>query len=230
MKRIGVFALAGITALTLGCNSSRRETAANNPPATGGAVGTAGTAENGVPKGDRTFAHDVTGMNMAEIDLARLAVEHSPSADVKKLAQTLIDDHTAAGEKLSAIASQNSIDVPAQIDDKDRDRHETLAKKQGLDFDKDWADAMIDGHKDLLDKLESRIDKDKLGEWKTRHEDATGKKVEAAGEDVVILPEKSDNPITSSINQWAATTYPVAFAHLSAVKALKDALKKRSTD
>jgi putative membrane protein len=229
MKRIGVLALATVTAMTLGCSNTRRESAANNSAGTG-AVGTAGTADNNVPRADRTFENDVVGMNMAEIDLARLAVEHSPSQDVKKLAQVIIDDHTSAGEKLTAIATQNAIEVPTQISDKDRDRHDKLAKKQGLDFDKDWTDAMIDGHNELLSKLESRVDKQKLSEWKAQHEDATGKKAEAAGEEVVILPEKSDNPVTMSINQWAASTYPAAFAHLSTLKALKDAVKKRSTD
>jgi putative membrane protein len=228
MKRIGVLALAAVTAMTLGC-SNKRESTANNS-AGSGAVGTAGTANNNVPRADRTFENDVAGMNMAEIDLARLAVEHSSSPDVKKLAQVLIDDHTSAGAKLTALATQNGIEVPTQISDKDRDRHDKLAKKQGLDFDKDWTDAMIDGHNELLSKLESRVDKQKLSDWKAQHEDPTGKKAEAAGGEIVILPEKSDNPVTTSINEWAATTYPAAFEHLSTLKTLKDAVKKRSTN
>jgi hypothetical protein len=45
-----------------------------------------------------------------------------------------------------------------------------------------------------------------------------------------VLPEKSDNPNTQAVNQWAADLYPVAYAHLQAAKALRDGVKKRATD
>ena len=45
-----------------------------------------------------------------------------------------------------------------------------------------------------------------------------------------VLPEKSDDPVTQRINAWAADTYPTAYAHLQSAKALKDTLKKRTTD
>lgn len=44
------------------------------------------------------------------------------------------------------------------------------------------------------------------------------------------MPEKSDNPVTLSINQWAADTYPIVYAHLQAARMLDRAVKKRTTD
>ena len=70
-----------------------------------------------------------------------------------------------------------------------------------------------------------------LGKWKNETPPRTGgPTVEEHGHTVTILPEKSDNPVTQSINQWAADTYPAATMHLDRAKALKDSLKKRSTD
>jgi len=45
-----------------------------------------------------------------------------------------------------------------------------------------------------------------------------------------VMPEKSDDANTFALNQWAAETYPVAYAHLEAAKALRDGMKKRSTN
>jgi predicted outer membrane protein len=175
--------------------------------------------------------HDVAIANMAEIDLGRLAVERGSTAETKQFAQMMVDDHTAAGDKLKTVATQYNIEIPAQVDDKHQGVHEKLAAKQALDFDKDYADKMVDGHQDFVDKLESRIDKTKLSDWKSKHASAVpGKVAEEKGEAVAIIPEKSDNTITASINQWAADTYPTAWAHLQAAKDLQNNLKKRTTN
>ena len=167
---------------------------------------------------------------MAEIDAARMALDRSSDADVKKFAQMMIDDHTKAGDDLRAVATTHNIDLPAQVDDNHRDKAEELGKKKGMDFDRDYADAMVDGHQAFVDKLESRVDKDTLAEWKAKNVDpASGKKTEGKAEAISIVPEKSDNPITLSLNEWAAATYPVAFAHLQAAKDLQKGVKRRTT-
>ena len=85
-------------------------------------------------------------------------------------------------------------------------------------------------HSKLVDKLESRIDKETLSKWKTEHQEpATGKKAEVKGETITVMPEKSDNPVTFRLNQWAADTYPTAFAHLQAAKDMQKGLKRRTT-
>ena len=116
------------------------------------------------------------------------------------------------------------------MDDDHRDKAEELGKKKGMDFDRDYADAMVDGHQAFVDKLESRVDKDTLAEWKAKNVDpASGKKMEGKAEAISIVPEKSDNPVTLSLNEWAAATYPAAFAHLQAAKDLQKGVKRRTT-
>ena len=222
MRRMGVMAVALAAVMAVGCNKSDRS-AAN-----GSAVGTAGRAENGVGAGDKDFVRDVAVMNMAEIELSRTALQKSAGPDVKQFAQMMVDDHNSAGEKLTAVATQHQLEVPTQIDEKHRDKGDKIAAKQGLEFDKDYADAMVDGHQDFVDKLESRIDKDTLSKFKA-DSTATGNET-AKVEAKAVTAEKSDNPNTLAINQWAAETYPVAYAHLQAAKALRDGVKKRSTN
>ena len=62
----------------------------------------------------------------------------------------------------------------------------------------------MDGHEEALDKLGARVD-----------------------EENPVMPEKSDNAATTSLNQWAATAYPAVRSHLEAAKALKTDVDKR---
>jgi putative membrane protein len=230
MKRYGFLSIALAAAVTLGCNSNaRHDASATNPPA-GGAVGTAGSGESTVSNGDKDFVKDLAIANTAEIELGRLAVERGANPEVKKFGQMMIDDHTKANDDLTSVASQHSIPVVNELDDQHRDLRDKLSKLQGMDFDREYIDAMVDGHEKVLDKLGSRVDKDTLDKWKARATDASGNKVKTEVEAVTILPEKSDNPVTMSINEWAAKAYPVVSGHLDAAKTLKDTLKKRSTN
>lgn len=222
MKKVCLASLAIAAMLGAGCNKTSN--AAKNETA-----GTAGRVE--VSSGDRDFVQDVTRANAAEIDLSRLAVDKSSSPDVKRFAQMMVDDHTAAGAKLSGVASQNSIDAMGGPDDAHLTLHDKLAAKQGLDFEKDYIDAIVDNHDKFIDTLASRVDKSTADQWK----DAVSKEpdVETAKADIkagTILPEKTDNDVTRHVNAWAADTYPAAYTHLLEAKTLKDTLKKRVTD
>jgi putative membrane protein len=235
MKCTGLLsvAVAAIIIVIGGCsNTEGTKTPESEPPAErGGGVGTGGAGAN---LSDGEFVHDVAGKNMAEIEFSRLALDKSTSPEVKAFAQMMIHDHGAAEDKLKSVVSGLAIDWPAQLDDKHRETADDLAKKQGSDFDRDYAKAMVEVHQDLAAKLESRLDVKSLAEWKTAAAGRTQKqtlpepKVEMA--DVQVRPNKSDNGITMKVNQWAADTYPVAQKHLDTARTLENATgKNRST-
>jgi len=231
MRRIGFLSIALATVVAVGCDNNRRATTTNGAgePA---AVGTAGEADRSkVSNEDKSFVNELAVANMAEVELGKMAIERSTNAEVKKFGQMMVDDHTAAGDKLKAVASQHNVPVPAALDDTHIDLRDKLAKLQGADFDREYMNAMVDGHEAVSGKLESRIDRADLGKWKTEMADRiSGKKVEERGQVVAVLPEKSDNPVTTSINQWAAEVYPTVQAHLESAKAIDSALKKRTTN
>jgi putative membrane protein len=223
VKKTGLLVLVFATALTVGCNRDNGRDKTTNEPA----VGTAGHSDNNsASAGDRDFVKDVASMNTTEIDLARLAVDRASDPAVKNFAQSMIDDHTSAGKNLQEIATSNGITV-GEPDRSASDKRESLSKKQGADFDKAFVDDMIDGHQSLLRKLDSRIDKD--SHLDTKQSDTNprpGPYVKAEA----VKPEHSDNAVTMRINEWAATTYPVAKAHLDQLKTINDTLKKKHTD
>jgi putative membrane protein len=227
MKRMCFLSLALAAALTVGCRGDDRSAATTNPE-TGSPVGTSGAAD--ISRSDRDFVKDAAIANMAEIDLGRIALEKGADANVKKFAQMMIDDHTKALDALKTVATENHVELPAQVDDDHREKAEKIGSKSGMDFDRDYADMMVDGHENFVNTLESRIDKDTLSKWKAEHvEPATGQKAEAKGETVAVMAEKSDNPVTFKLNHWAADTYPAAFAHLQAAKDMQTGLKRRMT-
>lgn len=209
MKRIGLLLtlLASLGVASTACRD--RNSVARSDQ---GAVGTAG--DRGVSMGDKNFVKDFAIVNMAEVELGRLAADHAASADVKKFGQMMVDDHTMAGDKLKAIATEHNIDWPAGVDDKHRDLRDKLSKLQGADFDREYMDAMVDGHQDAIGRLDSRVDHPRPAGTTSTPADRTA-----------VTPEKSDDLVTMALNRWAADAYPTVQQHLDRAKMLKDEVK-----
>ena len=229
MKRTGLLAIACAAALTAACggaNNDRSDIAANNNDTVNSdtrGVGTAG--DNAFSAGDRDFIEDQLEAGMAEVELGKLAAERGRSAQVKQFGQMMVTDHTKAGEELKQIAMQHNFTPAVAISDQHRDLRDRLMKLQGAEFDREYMKAMVEGHEDVVDQKESRVDDKSLGEWKTKHQDPhTHDKIEAKVEAETVIPENSDNAATMAVNQWAAKSLPVAEAHLQQAKALHDTL------
>jgi len=222
MKRIAVLLFALVAISAAGCSSN-----------TSKVVGQEKTRERAAPASNvpadmvsrdaRDFVHHVASANAAEIELGKLAAARGTTDAVKKFGRMMVNDHTGSGDKLKAVASDLKIDAPDRLDDKLADQRDRLAGRSRADFDREYASAMVDDHKDLIDQLEPRIDKTTLEQWKV----AMGGKRTAAAGTIAVLPDKSDNPMTMRINQLAADLYPTVRAHWDAAKALESSLEKR---
>ena len=211
MKWTGFASLACAAVLAVGCGNGARDDTYRAED--GSVVGT--TGETGIDSGDRNFVEELTYAGAAEVELGKLAVERASSADVKKFGQMMIDDHTKAGNELKQIAAQFRVPQPAGLDEKHRDLHARLAAMRGVEFDKAYMDAMVDGHEDVADKLEARVDeKDRTGVLKGDVPRGTN-----------VKPESADNSLEASLNMWSATTLPAVKAHLERAKALDDVLE-----
>jgi putative membrane protein len=218
MKPLGLLSMAIVAALAVGCSGDAR-----NDTITGddSAIGTAGTAaDRDISAGDRNFVTDMLRDSNAEVQLGTMASERAASADVKAFGQQMVQDHTKAAEDLKQIATQHSIQPESTaLDDKHQDLMDKLSKLRGAEFDKEYIQAMVDGHEDVVDKLESRVDEN------NRTATATG----AAEKDTNVRPEAADNPVEASLNAWAAKTLPVEKGHLDKAKAIEDRLDNRNT-
>lgn len=203
MKRIGLLPVALAAVLSFACNVNRDAT---NETAT---VGTTGDT---VSAGDRDFVEQSVVGGLAEVELGRLALERAANADVKKFAGMMVQDHSKSLAALKQVASQHAIPAPAGLDEKHREIRETLAGLSGAEFDREYMSVMVDAHETTVDRLQTRASEDRFGDDKG-----------------TVSPEKADDPVESSINQWAANTLPTTRHHLEEAKRIHDSLNNRLT-
>lgn len=104
---------------------------------------------------DAKFAVDAANGGMTEVELSKLATTKATNADVKKFADMMIMDHTAAGEQLKAIAKTKNITLPDSVNADSKKAIADLSKKSGPDFDKAYVDKMVSDHKSTVDMFES---------------------------------------------------------------------------
>jgi putative membrane protein len=147
MRRMVVLPIALSAALGVACDRGDRRDVNANPNASPGAVGTSGSVDrNAVSSADKEFVHDVSIANAAEIELGKLAADRAASPQVKQFAQMMIEDHTRARDSLNTLASTHNLMTTALLDDKHRDLKDKLSALKGAEFDREYIDAMVDGH------------------------------------------------------------------------------------
>jgi putative membrane protein len=88
--------------------------------------------------------------NQMEIEMGKLAQKNGGSKDVKAFGKTLVQDHTAADKKVTALAKQEKVDLktaapPMKPDD--QAKMDQLKTQKGAEFDKAFSTAMVEDHK-----------------------------------------------------------------------------------
>ena len=81
----------------------------------------------------QTFVNTATVSNLFEIQ--QLALSNSTSDEVKSFAQHMIDDHSKAADEMKAIATQEGLAVPAELDQPTADKLAQLQAVSGEQFD-----------------------------------------------------------------------------------------------
>lgn len=111
---------------------------------------------NGVPESDRPdpFSEDkdwiftAASGNMTEVTVGQLAMERSTNQDVKRFAQRLIDDHSAAYQDSATVARTLGLDPPTgPAEDEHKKLVENLSGMSGSTFDQFFARAMVMDHR-----------------------------------------------------------------------------------
>jgi putative membrane protein len=94
---------------------------------------------------------------MAEVELAKLALQKSQNADVKKFAQMMVTDHTKANDELKSLAAKKSVALPTDLGSH-KSTLDDLNGKTGADFDKAYVAAMVEDHETDVDLFEDNTD------------------------------------------------------------------------
>ncbi|MFL9832226.1 DUF4142 domain-containing protein [Flavobacterium sp. ST-87] len=110
---------------------------------------------------------DAAAINLCEIEIGKLAQEKGMSQDVKKFGKMLVTDHEKALEETKTLADKKAIILPSSITEDGRDKYNKLKDESAEDFDKKFADMMVDGHQDAIDKMEKIAEKANDADIKT---------------------------------------------------------------
>lgn len=110
-----------------------------------------GENNKGLSERDEDFLDDAAEINTVEIAYLNAGVAFATDLATKALAAELLPDHVVMDRELKSLAETKHITLPiidsavVVLD---------LPNKKGLDWDKEWADEMVDGQKRLVRTFE----------------------------------------------------------------------------
>jgi putative membrane protein len=86
--------------------------------------------------------------------LSQLAQQNALSSDVRNLGKMLEKDHNQSMSDLKILAKKKQMTIPDAPTDDIKNEYKKLNDKKGKNFDKDFCDKMVNGHKDAISTFE----------------------------------------------------------------------------
>jgi putative membrane protein len=160
------------------------------------------------PANEREFVSQLAMSNMAAVQLGHLATKKAQHADVKKFAQSTIDDRLKAQQQLADAAYGAGVRWPTKLDDKYRQVQERLSRSSDEQFDREYMKATIEQHRNFEQMLATRAN-------------------EGSGTARPTVDGQADGAaLAAKVNQWAAVTLPQIKAHLKEAEQVSGQLEK----
>ncbi|MFD0940751.1 DUF4142 domain-containing protein [Pedobacter boryungensis] len=158
MKKLGYLSVIALLAFTFqSCNSNSKDSNANTDSlnqAMDTTMNADTTGAMATTEDDREFAGKAAVGGMAEVEFGKIALSKSTNAEVKAFADMMVNDHGKANAELKTIATSKNMALPTSLDEEHTKKMNDLNKLTGRDFDKEYVNAMVDGHKKTLDLME----------------------------------------------------------------------------
>ena len=164
--------------------------------------GTSGkmSGQTSVSKADRKLYVKLAEGNLAEVAAAKQALAKSNDTKVKAFAQHMVDDHGMALDQLTTLARNKQVELPSVPDEKHRKMAERMADMSAIDFNKQYAQAMVVDHRatlKLLDKITSNTKDEDLKALAEKMKPTVQTHLKMALELTSESPSKSTSPASS---------------------------------
>jgi putative membrane protein len=104
---------------------------------------------------DATFYKKAAEGGMAEVELGKLAQDKSSTASVKEFGAMMVSDHSAANEKLKAVAAKKSIKLPTSPSVEQQATKAKLEVLSGSAFDKSYIKGMVEDHEEDIKEFQT---------------------------------------------------------------------------
>jgi putative membrane protein len=155
------FISLALAATCFSCNSGTPDSTKDAKDTNAVKMDSSGTTDHATPtipasvsKSDASFIVNVADAGMTEVQLGQLAQQKGMEKDVKNYGAMMEKDHTAAGDKLKAVAGSKNITVPSAVSPDMQKVIDGLQQKTGKDFDKAYINQMVDDHKKVIGMFE----------------------------------------------------------------------------
>jgi putative membrane protein len=106
---------------------------------------------------DASFYKHAAEAGLAEVSDATLAQQTATDPKLKDFAAMMIKDHSAANDKLSALAGTKNITLPTSASVGEMATHEKLKLESGTTFDNAYIKGQISAHRATLRLLRKEI-------------------------------------------------------------------------
>lgn len=113
------------------------------------------------------FLVNAANGGMAEVQLGEAAIRKASNPSVKAFGTMMVQEHSAANEKVKSLATQRNVTLPDSISNEKKREMDKLMEKSGSDFDKDFIKKMVNDHENTIDLFENASDKVSDPEVKT---------------------------------------------------------------
>lgn len=108
---------------------------------------------------DSEFLVAAAETDLMEIEIGKLAQSKGTAQGVKDFGKMLVDEHTKSAADTKPFAEKLNVSLPLSITEKGQERYNELNKEaKGKDFDRKFADMMVKGHEDALEKMKKAAD------------------------------------------------------------------------
>ena len=128
------------------------------------ACGVAMAADTGLSPADRAFVAKAAQGGLMEVTAGKLAAQRGLDPAVKEFGQKMVTDHTAANDKLKALANSKQMVLPDSVSD---DQNAALGKLEalsGTEFDKMYAHMMVKDHVEDISEFEKEAKRGQDGD------------------------------------------------------------------
>lgn len=150
---------AAVITLSLGTTSCKQESKPEDSKEAAEDQNEVKFEDNNAKEEDSEFLVDAAETDLEEIEIGKLAQQKGTDEEVKSFGKMLEDDHKKSFEDLKAFSDKKQISLPLVATEDGKEAYNDLNKKKGLDFDKKFADMMVDGHEKAIKNAE-KVSKD----------------------------------------------------------------------
>ncbi|WP_414550180.1 DUF4142 domain-containing protein [Anabaena sp. CCY 0017] len=91
--------------------------------------------QNSLSEIDKIYLQEAAQAGMAEVEMAKLALEKSNNENIKQYAQQMIQDHTPLNQELMQLAQQKGMTLPSNLNPKYQAFKTQLSELSGENFD-----------------------------------------------------------------------------------------------